>query len=279
LLARAVLAVLGMPVLLLCAYFGGRLLLTLVAVVTIIALGEYYSAVMRAKMFPSAWWGYLAALALLVVTATTAPEQRDLWVLVILAVTVALAFVGQFGGDSYEGATAASAITAFGVAYVGLLMSFFLRLAAFDLPAALGNDSGPVAARLGTLLLVTVPVWALDTFAFVVGSAWGRHPLCPHLSPRKTMEGAVAGFLGCVALTALLGWWLQLPVRYSLPLGAMLGVVAQVGDLSKSTIKRDLGIKDFGNVFGPHGGVLDRFDGLLFAMPVAWVYLTVLFGQ
>ena len=69
-----------------------------------------------------------------------------------------------------------------------------------------------------------------------------------------------------------------MPLGDSLPLGVLMGIVAQLGDAAKSTIKRDLDIKDFGNIFGPHGGVLDRFDGLLFAMPVAWLYLTLLFG-
>ena len=157
-------------------------------------------------------------------------------------------------------------------------MSFFLRLADFDLPAALGAASSPFASRAGTLLLVIVPAWALDTFAFIVGSAWGRHQLSPQLSPRKTTEGALTGFLSCTAVTVLLGWWLGLPVAYSLPLGALIGVVSQFGDAAKSTIKRDLQIKDFGNIFGPHGGILDRFDGLLFAMPAAWLYLTLLLG-
>jgi len=70
-----------------------------------------------------------------------------------------------------------------------------------------------------------------------------------------------------------------LPVVHSLFIGILIAVVAQLGDAAKSTIKRDLGIDDFGNVFGPHGGILDRFDGLLFAMPAAWLYLTTLLGS
>jgi len=278
LLARAVLVLVGLPILIACAYWGGWPLLILVAVVTVIGLGEYYSAVFTANIFPAVVVGFLGALGLLAVTAFSPPQQCDLAVLIVLAAVAATAMLSQVRGNSYAGATVNSAATVFGVVYVGLLMSFLLRLANFDLPAALGEPAGPFASSVGALLLVAVPVWTLDTFAFIVGSAWGRYQLAPQLSPRKTIEGALAGFIGCVGLTVLLGWWLKLPVAHSLFLGILLAVVAQLGDAAKSTIKRDLGIDDFGNIFGPHGGILDRFDGLLFAMPAAWLYLTTLLG-
>ena len=279
LLARAVLVLVGLPILIACAYFGGWPLLILVAVVTVIGLGEYYSAAFTANIYPAVVVGFLGALALLVVTAFSPPQQCDSGVLVVLAAVAATAMLSQVRGNSYAGATVNSAATVFGVVYVGLLMSFLLRLADFDIPDALGEPAGSFAASIGALLLVAIPVWTLDTFAFIVGSAWGRHQLAPQLSPHKTIEGALAGFIGCVGLTVLLGWWLKLPVAYSLPLGILLAVVAQLGDAAKSTIKRDLGIDDFGNIFGPHGGILDRFDGLLFAMPAAWWYLTALLGS
>ncbi len=279
LLARARLVLVGLPILIACAYWGGWPLLILVAVITVIGLGEYYSAVFTAKIFPAALIGYLGTMALLTVTALSPPQQRDLAVLIVLAAVAATAMLSQVKGNSYAGATVNSAATVFGVVYVGLLMSFLLRLANFDLPAALGEPASLFASRVGALLLVAVPVWTLDTFAFIVGSAWGRYRLAPQLSPRKTIEGALAGFIGCAGLTVLLGWWLKLPVAHSLFLGILLAVVAQLGDAAKSTIKRDLGIDDFGNIFGPHGGILDRFDGLLFAMPAAWLYLTTLLGS
>ena len=279
LLARAVLALVGLPILIVCAYSGGWPLLILVAVVTVIGLGEYYSAAFTAKIFPAVVVGFLGAVALLAVTAFGPPQQCDLGVLVVLAAVAATAMLSQVKGNSYAGATVNSAATVFGVVYVGLLMSFLLRLANFDLPAALGEPAGLFAAKTGTLLLVAIPVWTLDTCAFIVGSAWGRYQLAPQLSPRKTIEGALAGFIGCVGLTVLVSWWLKLPVAHSLFLGILIAVVAQLGDAAKSTIKRDLGIDDFGNIFGPHGGILDRFDGLLFAMPAAWLYLTTLLGN
>jgi len=279
LLARAVLAVFGMPILLICAYFGGWPLLIVVAAVSLVALGEYYSAVLRLKIFPVVAVGYLATLTILVATTFMPSPQRDFAVVVVLVASVICTAISQFGAATYRGATVNSAVTLFGVVYIGLMMSFFLRLGDFNLPAVLGSGGGVFAAKTGTILLVVIPVWTLDTFAFIVGSACGRHALAPRLSPKKTVEGAVAGFVGCAGLTVVLGWWLRLPVTYSLALGVLMGIAAQLGDAAESAIKRDVRIKDFGNIFGPHGGIIDRFDGLLFAMPVAWLYLTWLFGS
>jgi len=182
LLARAVLVLVGLPILIACAYWGSWPLLILVAVVTVIGLGEYYSAVFTANIFPAVVVGFLGTLALLAVTAFSPPQQCDLGVLIVLAAVAATAMLSQIKSNSYAGATVNSAATVFGVVYVGLLMSFLLRLADFDIPAALGEPAGAFASSVGALLLVAIPVWTLDTCAFIVGSAWGRHQLSPQLS-------------------------------------------------------------------------------------------------
>ena len=147
LLARAVLALVGLPILIACAYFGGWPLLVLVAVITLIGMGEYYSAALRVGIIPAALVGYLGVVALLAVTAFGPAQQRELALIVVLAVTVAAIMVSRFPRGSYEGATVDSAVTIFGVVYVGLLMSFLIRLANFDLPAALGEPAGLFAAK------------------------------------------------------------------------------------------------------------------------------------
>lgn len=274
---RAVLAVIGMPVLIACAYGGGWWLSGLVAIITLIALGEYYSATMTRELRPWVGLGYLSALALLALATFVPPPHWAFPMLFVLVFTTMLAMIAPFESGSYRGATASAAVTIFGVVYVGLLMSFLIHLRNIDLPSQLGAPAGPFAARVGTLLLTVVPVWVLDTFAFVVGKTWGRARLAPVLSPRKTVEGALAGFFSCVLATVLIGFCLHLPWQHGLALGALLGVLSQVGDLAQSTIKRDLELDDFGGIFGPHGGVLDRFDGLLFTMPVAYLYLWIFF--
>ena len=130
---------------------------------------------------------------------------------------------------------------------------------------------------MGAVLLVSLAVWLSDTGAFAAGGWFGKHKLCPGLSPAKTVEGAVGGLFFTVLFVLLAGsLWLGLEVGEALGLGFVIGVACQLGDAVESAFKRDLGLKDFGTVLGPHGGVLDRFDGLLLAMPAAYVYLWLL---
>ena len=121
-----------------------------------------------------------------------------------------------------------------------------------------------------------------DAFALFAGMAFGKHKLAPQLSPKKTVEGAIGGFAGAVVCTVIFGVVLQLGFSmevnylYLAIYGALGSVVSQIGDLSFSYIKREYGIKDFGNIFPGHGGVLDRFDSVIFCAPLVELLLHVL---
>lgn len=128
------------------------------------------------------------------------------------------------------------------------------------------------------LLLVFLLTWACDIGAYFVGSIWGRHPLCPAISPNKTLEGSAGGLLfslGVAALFQLLG-----PKLFSFPmmllLGGLTGCVVQLGDLVESALKRMGDIKDSGDLIPGHGGILDRFDSILFSAPVAYFFIKLL---
>lgn len=159
------------------------------------------------------------------------------------------------------------ASSVFGVFYVGWFSAHMLLLL----------RAPGVGPAMVTLLLVTVTL--NDTMAYVVGSLLGRHKMAPKVSPRKTWEGAAAGFvsslLGASALYGLRGpLGVQGPSHWGLgtylAAGALLSIAAQIGDLTESCLKRDAGIKDSGVFFPGHGGVLDRCDGFLFAAPVLY---------
>ena len=121
-----------------------------------------------------------------------------------------------------------------------------------------------------------------DAFALFAGMAFGKHKLAPQLSPKKTVEGAIGGFAGAVVCTVIFGVVLQLGFSmevnyfYLALYGALGSVVSQIGDLSFSYIKREYGIKDFGNIFPGHGGVLDRFDSVIFCAPLVELLLCLL---
>lgn len=132
------------------------------------------------------------------------------------------------------------------------------------------------------ILLPMVAAFCSDTFAFFAGLAFGKHKLAPSLSPKKTVEGSVGGLLGAVICCCIYGAVIQnvfhLQVSYfALVLyGGIGSIVSQIGDLSFSYIKRQYGLKDFGNIFPGHGGVLDRFDSVVFCAPLIEVLIWLL---
>ncbi len=126
-----------------------------------------------------------------------------------------------------------------------------------------------------TVLSVVVAIWTCDTAAYFVGSAFGRHKLYPSVSPGKTWEGAVAGFLGALAVMVT-GRELFLPyltLAAGISLGVIVGIFGQMGDLMESMLKRDAGIKDSSALIPGHGGVYDRFDSLVFVAPFVYLYI------
>ena len=278
LLKRSVLLVVGLPVVVIAARYGGWWLLGLLIVLTLPAMGEYYGGVRQHGGRPASAVGYVCAVAMLVSAVFADETLRDRLLLLILFFGLMLTFLVCFDRRNYRGTLHDTAVTLFGLVYIALMMTFFARLRDLDLPQVVG--AGPVflGGHVATLLLVLLPAWALDTFAYVVGKLWGQRRLAPVLSPGKTMEGAIAGFLGSVAMALVLGLlWVHLPWTHALALGCLIGIFGQVGDLAKSALKRDIGLKDFGTMFGPHGGVLDRFDDLLFVVPLSYFYLWLVF--
>ncbi|MGD9497520.1 MAG: phosphatidate cytidylyltransferase [Armatimonadota bacterium] len=262
------------PLLFGLAYVGGWWFFLLIALVTLMGMGELYSAAIMRGMRPEAGVGYLCALLLLLAAEFAPPARWAPLALLCLFAAAAAPLAAQFGRTGEPHRLRDCALTTLGVVYVALPMSFFLLLPKLDIAAAVtGLSAGPLRGRVGALFMVAAAVWLCDTAAWAVGHLMGRTKLAPRLSPRKTVEGALAGGLVAVLVTLLVGAWAGLPLTHALALGLLLGVVAQVGDLAESVIKRDLRIRDFGTLLGPHGGMLDTFDGMLFAAPVAWFYL------
>ena len=157
--------------------------------------------------------------------------------------------------------------TAAGAIYTGWTLSLFLRLRA-------GDDG------LEWVLLAVLATFATDTGAFLVGRAIGRRRMAPRISPGKTWEGAVGGWLAGVGAVIGLAVLLDLPIMQAeaIILGALVGVATQVGDLLESMLKRAAGVKDSGTLIPGHGGVLDRLDSVVFAIVVVYhfsVWITV----
>src|SRR5437764_1463463 len=158
----------------------------------------------------------------------------------------------------------AAGISSSGFMLVAFPLSFAIRL------HGLGAQ-GPAL-----LLFAMVIIWVSDTAAYFVGRAAGKHPMAPQLSPKKTWEGAVAGFVGSLAAALVFMPWVNVPLVHLLGMAALGNVAGQMGDLLESGYKRSAGIKDSGSLLPGHGGVLDRVDALILAIPVVWYYWSLI---
>jgi phosphatidate cytidylyltransferase len=167
-----------------------------------------------------------------------------------------------FSRRPVEGALEDIAVTVLGIFYVALLFGFQVAIHA-------GN---PGKRWLVFLYLV---IWASDTGAYYVGTAFGRHRLYEKISPKKSIEGLIGGMLASMIIAMLCKGWLVASVGLleAAVLGAFLAAFGTVGDLVESLIKRSAGVKDSGALIPGHGGILDRMDSMLFAAPVLFYYL------
>lgn len=259
--ARLATGVVLVAVVAVLAYLGAAALFGLLLVIVLVAQGEFYQAVRKAGYRPATALGLVAGATLLI----AAYRRGVAAVPVVIFLTLALAFVWHGWGRSKEKALADLAVTVLGVAYVPLLASFAA--------AALSRHDGRA------VVLATIGAAAVyDIGAYAGGRAWGRRPLAPRISPGKTREGALVASAAVVVAAAvfapLVGPW---NAAEGAVLGALVCVVAPLGDLFESVLKRDLGLKDMGAILPGHGGVLDRVDAILFCVPASYLSLR-LFG-
>ena len=163
------------------------------------------------------------------------------------------------------------AISFFGLIYIPMCLSLMFQLRAFMVNTFFINWAFSIP------LLLIVTIWINDTMAYIVGSFIGKRPLSS-ISPNKTWEGTIAGIIISVALvTKVLGTWIPIQEKYIFLMSLVAAIAGTFGDLFESKIKRMAGVKDSGSMMPGHGGFLDRFDSILFAVPFVWLVLQILF--
>jgi phosphatidate cytidylyltransferase len=284
LMSRLAVAGVGIPVVLGLVWVGGWPLGLLAAAVAGVGVAEFYELARLQGGRPFGILG-VAATVVLVLLATAWPAAGDVALgamLVILTVTLG-ALAASVWLRWPDGAPLASVgATVAGVVYVGCTLAFIpiLRDVQGSSSGVLGGGSPREAVFLLLPLLAT---WAGDSAAYFAGRAWGRAPLAPSISPGKTIVGAIAGLVSSGAAAAVVLAWagrggggvsaFAVPVTTALWMGLVLGAAGQIGDLVQSVLKREAGLKDSGRILRGHGGVLDRMDSLLFAIPVTWILL------
>ncbi len=275
--ARVTVAGALIPVGLFVIWLGGWALGGLLGIFAALAAREFYNLAADRAARPFPWIG-IAGSVLLVGLAIWNPNY-SIWaphaymLLLLLGLT---SFAAALFDRSIERALLSAAVTVSGALYTGGTLAFGLFIRA--LPEIQGAPLPPSFPPEGALLLMLplCATWAGDTAAYFAGRRFGKRRLAPHISPGKTVEGAVAGLAGALGAGFALGFALDGERLYPVPPAAaatialVLGVAGQLGDLAESRLKREAGVKDSGRILPGHGGVLDRFDGLFLTIPLAY---------
>ncbi|MBP2017691.1 phosphatidate cytidylyltransferase [Symbiobacterium terraclitae] len=266
-LVRILTGLVGIPVFLGLLFLGRWPLLALVTGMGLVAFYEY-SRLGRAMGFnPSLPLGGAAVLALLLTAGLMPPDGLYLGAVLALSAMVILSR-SLFRPESFSVVDAL--MTLAGVLYVGLFSHLLLLR---RLGGGSGWDVG--LAWVGLAFLCT---WGADTMAYFVGISLGRHKLAPKISPQKSVEGLLGGVAGAAAVGLLLAPTVGVLHWHGALLGVAIALVATLGDLTESALKRAAGVKDSGRLLPGHGGVLDRFDSSLFVLPFVYYIATLIFG-
>jgi len=282
LLLRSLTALVGIPVLVAAIWLGAPWLTVLVVAVGLAAIWELYrmtpALIGPLPVLLGAAW--VAALLL----GAQAASGRDNFLVISSGViaagsfTALLWFIAFYRGDDLAGKRRFP----IGLAYLvlGPIYAGFLLATALMLREITGSED-EASANLGRnwLLFALLVTFAVDTAAFLVGRAVGIRPMAPSISPNKTWEGSVGGLVAGVVVALVFGlvFDLDIPAWQQSVIGAVVGVVAQWGDLIESKLKRLADVKDSGSIIPGHGGLLDRLDSMLLSLPAVYFLVVTVF--
>ena len=281
---RILTAAVLIPAVVSLVWLGSTALVTLaVALVTILALLEFFQITESAGLRGLAGWTALCSVGVLLIQFGATSQRVLLWgdgrsrgffspaagveldsyrlLALLLFVFVVGAGVAIFvSRRPVREALGTLSVSAAGLLFVALPLSLLVRI----------HGAERVGRKL--LLFVLLIVWVGDTLAYFVGRAIGRHPMAPKLSPKKTWEGAVANLLGSLLVGVAFIQFLPMAPRHVLLMAALANAGGQAGDLLESAYKRSANVKESGGLLPGHGGMLDRIDAFILAAPVVWYY-------
>ena len=263
---RVLVAVVGIPVVLAAIWFGHMYFTVLVTVLALVGLTELYQLAEKKEIHPHHWVGYSLVIGIAACMLYNAPEF--ILPLLILAL-VYLLFIEMLTVTANP--LMNISVTIFGIVYIGV---FLLTLVGIRESGIYKQDQD--MAYL--VILLFAGVWICDTIAYLYGTKYGKHRLHEQVSPKKSVEGAVAGFIGSLIVYLVVYYGGALPefsLKTAVLLSVIVGVFGQMGDLAESWLKREVAVKDSSSIIPGHGGVLDRFDSMLIVAPLT--YLTIYF--
>jgi phosphatidate cytidylyltransferase len=257
-LRRVISASIGAPLLLGLTYLGGLYTAFLVTVLTLLALREFLQ--IGEHMGMSAWYKLSTLIAIIWLICLFIGTKNWMLPVIVLWLLIGL---GRLALTYPMTSLSEATFNLLSILYTILLSYLYLLR---QLPRG-----------IEWTFFVFLLVWATDTGAYLIGRQFGRHLLAPDVSPKKTVEGSLGGLM--FSILVAFAFWCVVGGTSWIPyiiLGIVIGIGAQVGDLFESALKRSAGVKDSGKLIPGHGGILDRFDSLIFALPLLYYGLILL---
>jgi phosphatidate cytidylyltransferase len=237
---------------------GGNVLFAVIFIISMIGLMELYRIVKVNKAFPG-MLGYATGIVFYLLLYFQL-QQYQLQLFIFFLMLLMFAYVFGFPKYSTEQIT----IVFFGLFYVSIMLSYIYQVRI--------HEDGAIL-----VWLIFIGAWGSDTCAYSVGMLLGKHKVAPKLSPKKSLEGCIGGVVGAALIGLLYALIFQKHISgFDNPLldfaiiGAASSVISQLGDLAASAIKRNHNIKDYGTLIPGHGGILDRFDSIIFTAPIVY---------
>lgn len=292
-LKRIIVGAVGIPIAVGIIYLGGYLFLGVIIVVSTLAMHEFYKLAEKKGTFPAKWISIIFGAVFLFVTyeilakAETGSVYNTVLIYpALMIIYVLVILICQLFRRKKSQPLLSVSVAIMGLMYISVSFMFLIGVRYFghSLELFAGNEinsakqwTSVINDKWSAWLLISVfaTVWICDTAAYFIGKMLGKHKLMEKVSPKKTWEGAIAGFVFAIISFVACSYLLihGLPLVHAIVAGVIVGTIGQIGDLAESQLKRDSAVKDSSNLLPGHGGALDRFDSILFVMPVVYIYM------
>lgn len=263
---RTLVNALGIPGILLIVWLGEIYFSIFIAVVVVLAMNDFYRLFAIKGYRPYWWLGFPAGLGILYYYHTQVVISMENVMIGSILFILLILTAGFF--QKNQTFAEDTALTVFGILYLALTLGTFIFIRHHD-----------SANETWYTLATFVAVWCCDSAAMGAGVKWGKTKILPWASPKKSVEGSTAGFIASIIFFIILKQteWIGVPLSWIdvLSMSVITGIFSQVGDFVESWFKREAGVKDSGSFLLGHGGVLDRFDSLIFAAPLMYIYLQI----
>lgn len=245
-------------------FLGGVYLKIIVSLISLMGMYEFYNVSRKKGINPLSIIAYGATIIYYILIDNNFFSFQKLFLITIFSLFIMLCI--PVISDKYNFIDVS--VTLMGFLYVTIFFSFIILI------------NNKVNGKYLTWVIF-ISAWLCDTTAYYAGKYFGKNKLCPRVSPKKTIEGSIGGLIGSTLFCGIYGFIInsfevQIPIYHFIFMGIICGVFCQFGDLVASSIKRYVDVKDYSNLIPGHGGILDRFDSILFTSVIVYYYVTMI---